>query len=156
MLVRGRLAQVAVPEVLFRAPASLEVARFIGWRNELPARIDEDGSLCIRDWRAPGPWHAGPGEAALPGPVAVSFGARGARLLAPSRGQGPLVEITALKHDPHGTTAEYRLEGSSHGGEVAVDADAAPAVGATAALEVLPSRARVYAVPEAPDNHDRT
>jgi len=37
ILLEGRLAQVAPPEVLFRAPNSLAVARFLGYNNELPS-----------------------------------------------------------------------------------------------------------------------
>jgi len=36
IVMEGGLAQLAPPEEIFRAPATLEVARFLGYRNELP------------------------------------------------------------------------------------------------------------------------
>jgi ABC-type sugar transport system ATPase subunit len=36
ILLNGELAQVGPPERLFRSPSSLSVARFLGYRNELP------------------------------------------------------------------------------------------------------------------------
>ena len=39
VLLEGRLAQVATPEILFRYPASVAVARFLGIPNAVPGRI---------------------------------------------------------------------------------------------------------------------
>ena len=39
VLLQGRLVQVAAPDVLFRHPASLAVARFLGIPNAVPGRV---------------------------------------------------------------------------------------------------------------------
>ncbi|TVP45867.1 MAG: ABC transporter ATP-binding protein [Gemmatimonadales bacterium] len=54
IVMDGGIAQLATPAELFRAPASLAVARFLGYRNELPVR------------RSGGAWvSAAPGGAAV-------------------------------------------------------------------------------------------
>lgn len=46
VLLSGRLAQVATPAELFSRPATLAVARFLGFANEIPGSVSEEG--CFR------------------------------------------------------------------------------------------------------------
>ncbi|CAN5726463.1 hypothetical protein BH23GEM11_BH23GEM11_04310 [soil metagenome] len=39
IVMDGGIAQLATPAALFRAPATLQVARFLGYRSELPVRL---------------------------------------------------------------------------------------------------------------------
>ena len=41
----GRLEQMDTPEDLYRRPRNVEVARFLGFRNLLPGRLDEKGRV---------------------------------------------------------------------------------------------------------------
>ena len=165
VLTDGRTAQVDVPEVLFRNPGSLSVARFIGWRNELPAYVDGNGTIRVGPWTVARPNPSGLREDAPSGVVTLCFGAHGARLENPQSSEGPLVRVTAVRHDPHGVTVEYRVDDtlyldsqsvehreartiarhrSTPEGELEVDAEGAPQVGDTVSLEIFPSRARIF------------
>lgn len=156
VLIDGRLAQVAPPDVLFQRPASLEVARFIGWRNELPAELASDGTVRVgtQTWTRPGDGS----PVCPPGAVTLTFGAHGARLRAPASDGGVPIRVTALRHDPYGVTVEYQLEGAaarpngrSPGGEVTVDPGKVPEVGSLASLVVTPSLVRIFPVTSRPD-----
>jgi ABC-type sugar transport system ATPase subunit len=151
VLIDGRLAQVDTPDALFQRPSSLPVARFIGWRNELPAEVAPDGSVRVGRCAILRRWAGDGDEPYPPGAATLSFGANGAHLRDAGAGTGVPVRVTALLHDPYGVTAEYRLETSSGvidelacSGEVTVDASEAPQVGSLASLEVEPSRARIF------------
>ena len=69
----GRLEQMDTPEDLYRRPRNVAVARFLGFRNLLPGRLDEKGRVeteigplerSIETWTAPG--IAGGDTAAVP------------------------------------------------------------------------------------------
>ena len=151
VLIGGCLAQVGRPDALFRRPATLEVARFIGWRNELPATVAADGSVQVGRYTVVGTHTPGGEESPPCGPVTLSFGANGARLRGAEMETSVPVRVTALRHDPYGVTAEYQLDSSAGvspegtcSGELAVDASEAPEVGSLAWLEVAPSRIRIF------------
>jgi iron(III) transport system ATP-binding protein len=46
VLIAGRLIQTAAPAVLYRAPANLDVARFVGEAVVLPGRADAGAVIC--------------------------------------------------------------------------------------------------------------
>jgi len=77
IVMDGGIAQLATPAELFRAPASLAVARFLGYRNEVPVR------------RSGGVWVS----TALGGADGAELRLDGARVAA--RGAGADVERTA-------------------------------------------------------------
>jgi iron(III) transport system ATP-binding protein len=70
----GRIAQVGTATEIYRRPATLFVADFIGRVNTLPARRDADGALRLGDWRVPPEALAAPvvGESAGPAEVGGS------------------------------------------------------------------------------------
>jgi len=45
VLLEGRLVEIAPPVELFHRPPSLQIARFLGFRNEFPGRVEADGSF---------------------------------------------------------------------------------------------------------------
>lgn len=132
VLLDRRLAQVAPPEQLFRAPASLAVARFLGFPNQLPGRARADGSV---DWLL-GVLH--PPRPAPPGPVVLVFRPDA---LAVAAG-GVEGRVVGVLHRAERTTARVRVEGAEL--EVAMPRDEPAAVGDRVALRADPSRILVF------------
>jgi putative spermidine/putrescine transport system ATP-binding protein len=127
VILEGRLAQVASPQVLFRRPATAAVARFLGLPNELEGWQAEDGKL-ILEAPPPGrlPIHLDPGPeapvASDAGPdaeglppegnlrVRIVFGAEAGRLAARGAGGIP-ARVEEVRHSPEGAVALVTLLG---------------------------------------------
>lgn len=85
VMVEGRFAQVAAPEVLYRAPASADVARFIGTAALVPAIVTAaTGRQCVVDVlgqdvraEAPSEFRTGADALAVIRPEAVHVGGTG-------------------------------------------------------------------------------
>jgi len=121
VLLDGSLAQVASPRTLFRQPASVAVARFLGLPNELPGRLGPDGSLVLAGWRveeasltkdgdgepSSGVRAAGPGDPA-DREVTVVFGADAGRVL-PAGAGGLPAQVLEVRHHPEGAVAQVAL-----------------------------------------------
>lgn len=127
VLLGGRLAQVAPPGELFRRPASLAVARFLGLPNAIPGRVDEAGTF-----------RSALGVLAVDGAVApgaaVAVGSAAAFRLDPA---GPVHAIVTAVHPGAGrATARVRAGGLELA--TAVDALDAPAPGTAVRLAVDP------------------
>lgn len=84
IVMDGGLAQMAPPEELFRAPATLEVARFLGYRNELSCA---SGSA-VEAWLFGEPGRDGPGPLPATGVTGVT-GAKGGEAGKAGRTDGP-------------------------------------------------------------------
>lgn len=111
VLMRGRLAQVASPQVLFRHPASAAVARFLGLPNSLPGKRSRDGSLILGDWRVSGPAGTPPTARApeVEGrPVELVFGADAGQLLPKGSGGIP-ARVEEVQHHPEGAVSRVTL-----------------------------------------------
>lgn len=146
VLVAGVLEQVGTPAQVFRRPATLEVARFIGLRNELvgmarpgrPIILGEPGSNAVGDTRPVS-------HEALP--VSLVFGVEGGRVV-PEGGGGSCsaelipARVESVLHAPEGVTARLA---TSHGTvEVRVDASEVPAYGSAVQLQLRPGEAHVF------------
>jgi ABC-type Fe3+/spermidine/putrescine transport system ATPase subunit len=154
VLVAGRLEQVGTPEEVFRRPATLEVARFIGLRNELVGMARPGGPVVLGDTRVTLPLSArsdavgatGAG-ACEPVPASLVFGVEGGRLVPESCAAAcPVDRIPALVdsviHAPEGVTARLTTD---HGPvEVRVEAGEVPVPGAAVQLQVRPGEAHVF------------
>ncbi len=85
----GRLAQVAPPAVLFRHPASLEVARFLKIPNQVAGRVAAGRFQSpLGEWSSPGPIRDGP--------VVAVFGVDALRI----GDDGVECRVVALQHGP--------------------------------------------------------
>jgi ABC-type Fe3+/spermidine/putrescine transport system ATPase subunit len=131
VLVDRRIAQVAPPAVLFRRPASLAVARFLGVPNEVAGTVDGRGLF-----HSPlGALAAGPGAPPVGAAVAVCP-VEALRAVPPHEAppDAPRARVVAVRHRAHRTTVLLRAGG------VALEAPASPveppAVGAELAVLV--------------------
>lgn len=114
ILSRGRLAQLAPPAQLFRAPASPEVARFVGLGNHLEGRVDARGCIPLPGGQSLStPLAPGSRARALFGPHGVRISAAGA---APSptppdaAPPPPTLEGRVVEVRPHPTGSRIVLE----------------------------------------------
>jgi len=162
VLVAGRLAQVDAPDRLFRAPATLAVARFLGLPNELtgvrtgPGGVRVGGVVFELPTAPDGVWAAPPGEGAT---VTLVFGPDGAHLdscvgaatnAVSKETEGPAalpVRVTGVDHRPGGARARVRTEDGAIL-TVGVDAWAPPSPGARGRLVLDPGR--IHAFPAEP------
>ncbi|MFN2398162.1 MAG: ABC transporter ATP-binding protein [Gemmatimonadaceae bacterium] len=117
VLLDGEIAQVALPAAVFARPATLGVARFLGIFQEVPGRVQADGSvtcaLGVVSSRTPIPTGR---------PVTVTFRAESLDVAVPdrsaeARNRTPAT-VVGMRHRARGTTVVLRLEGDSHGGEL--------------------------------------
>lgn len=99
VLLDGRLAQIDTPEGLFRRPATLPVARFLGLSNEVHGRVDPTGQVVLAGWRLGGPTRL---EGGARGAILV-FGRQAVHVGAPGPGRVPAT-VTRVRHDPEGIT----------------------------------------------------
>lgn len=154
VLVSGRLEQVGTPEDVFRRPATLEVARFIGLRNELVGVAHPGGPVVLGDVRLPlpasrchGTTGGQGGRSCEPVPVSVVFGVEGGRVVpAGATGACSADRISALVesvlHTPEGATARLTTD---HGPvEVRVDAADVPVAGAAVQLQLRLGEAHIF------------
>lgn len=152
VLVSGALEQVGSPGEVFRRPATLEVARFIGLRNELAGAAHADGAVFVGDARVLPPRSTSvrsgegiPTRSAGTVPVDVVFGVEGARLVPAAEvgAAGVLpARVEAAVHAPEGVTVRLTTD---HGPvEIRVDAEGVPATGSTVSLELRRDAAHVY------------
>lgn len=133
VLLERRLAQLAPPGELFRQPASLAVARFLGIPNALPGRVHGDGTFeCALGRIAPD------GAALRPGPAVAVF--RPEALAVADRG-AIRARIVEIRHRVRDTTA-IALVGETPL-EVRIDPARMPAPGAIVALELHPGSVTV-------------
>jgi putative spermidine/putrescine transport system ATP-binding protein len=127
----GRLEQLDTPENVYRQPATLFVAEFVGAMNRLPGRIGDNGEVQVLGHRLtvlnPDGHGGGTAVEALLRPEAIA-------VVADSAGPGEVIERTFLG-------SAVRLEVMLDGGQkVLVECssnDAAVAVGARVALRIL-------------------
>lgn len=138
LLLGGGLAQEGDPGALFRYPASLEVARFLGLGNEVPWSLLREG---VEEGR---PGSSRPQDADA---VAV-FGPHAARLAPVAAAHGIAVVVRGITHRPDGAVA--RVAGPCGTEiEVAVDPHDPPRPGDRARL--LVDGRRVHLFPPARD-----
>jgi ABC-type Fe3+/spermidine/putrescine transport system ATPase subunit len=123
VLADQRIAQIAPPAELFRRPASLAVARFLGFANELPGVVRGGGLL-----ESPlGVVALGAG-APRPGRVVVVCHAEALRVVpAGDAGGAARARVVALRHRADRVTAVLRVGGATV--EARVDPVEPPAVG---------------------------
>jgi ABC-type Fe3+/spermidine/putrescine transport system ATPase subunit len=101
VLLGGRLAQLAPPADLFRRPATIDVASFLGIPNVVPGTVDTAG----RFESALGT--LAPTDHPLrPGPAAAVFGANALMPAAAGAIEGTVLQ---LRHRPRETTALIRV-----------------------------------------------
>jgi ABC-type Fe3+/spermidine/putrescine transport system ATPase subunit len=92
----GEIEQIGSPREVYECPASLNVARFMGHGNILPAIVVEAGASRLLLRVIDGPVVAARGPAALQPGMAVELVVRGDSLsVDPGRGRGDGAEITA-------------------------------------------------------------
>lgn len=153
VLVSGTLEQVGSPGEVFRRPATLEVARFIGLRNELAGVARADGAVLVGDRRVLAPRSTSarsgegtPAESARSVPVDVMFGVEGARVVSTASDEcaAGLIPagVEAAVYAPEGVTIRLATD---HGPvEIRVDGEDVPARGRAVLLELRRGAAHVY------------
>jgi ABC-type sugar transport system ATPase subunit len=111
VVLDGALAQVDTPEALFRHPATVSVARFMGLPNELSGHVSPDGTLELAGWPVPEPDQKPEPESrwvrdalGQGGPVTAVFGVDGLRHVPVGSGGVP-ARIVDVLHRPSGATA---------------------------------------------------
>ncbi|MEP6688793.1 MAG: ABC transporter ATP-binding protein, partial [Gemmatimonadales bacterium] len=133
LLLDGRLAQVGSPGELFTCPATLAVARFLGWTNSVPGTITGDGHFAS-------PLGLLPLRAALgPGPGVAVFATSALRIAANGTLAARLVE---LRHRVHYTSALVALGALTL--EVALDGERPPSAGEEVRLALSPEAVSVF------------
>ncbi|MEX2471815.1 MAG: ABC transporter ATP-binding protein [Gemmatimonadota bacterium] len=154
VLVGGGLEQIGTPEEVFRRPATLQVARFIGLRNELVGEVRSGTQLVVGEvrlslpgCRSPRP-ETGMGEGPRDRlPVSLVFGVQGARLVPDGCPASYPVDriparVESVLHAPEGTTARLTTD---HGPvEVRVDTAEVPAAGTAVQLQIRLDEAHVF------------
>jgi putative spermidine/putrescine transport system ATP-binding protein len=138
LLLEARLQQIAAPAVLFRKPATLAAARFLGVADEVRGHVDDAGRFVspLGALDACGVRRGAAVAALLPGAVRVVEGGGGAPLAGAVRGH---------RHRPRGSALVVAL---AHAPDVLLEAAApaeVPAVGDVVTLALDPARVRVYA-----------
>jgi ABC-type Fe3+/spermidine/putrescine transport system ATPase subunit len=131
VLVDRRIAQVAPPSVLFRRPASLAVARFLGVPNEVAGTVDGRGLF-----HSPlGALAAGP-DAPPAGAAVGVCPVEALRAVAPHAAppDAPRARVVAVRHRAHRTTVLLRAAGAEL--EAPADPVDPPAVGSELAVLV--------------------
>jgi len=105
VLLDGRLAQLSSPSELFAHPASLRVARYLGWPTILAGTLEADGRVsCALGRVRPGRM---PLVAMAPGtPVVI---AARADALTPDPGGSLEVMVEGIRVRPTATTAQLRI-----------------------------------------------
>jgi ABC-type Fe3+/spermidine/putrescine transport system ATPase subunit len=133
VVLDGALAQVDTPEALFRHPATVSVARFMGLPNELSGHETPDGTLELAGWPVPEPDQKPEPESRMVqgalgqgGPVSAVFGVDGLRLVPVDSGGVP-ARIVNVLHRPSGATASLTF--SPRSGHVPDSAGTAGAAG---------------------------
>jgi ABC-type nitrate/sulfonate/bicarbonate transport system ATPase subunit len=160
IVMGGGIAQLAPPEALFRTPATLEVARFLGYRNELPSppgspvdalfpgeggRGNGPRSVVILP---PGSVRVAPPAAPLPGASWVRLAGRLRALAHP--GPRPLARVDVdLPGGP-----PVLLEGEAEPGSLSGAPDTPDALAPGAPVAVLVDRTRVLRFQPGPETHD--
>jgi ABC-type Fe3+/spermidine/putrescine transport system ATPase subunit len=105
VLLDGQLAQLSTPSALFAHPASLRVARYLGWPTILAGVVEADGGVscalgCVRPGRMP--------LVALAPGTPVVIAAR-ADALTPDPEGSLEVMVEGIRVRPTATTAQLRL-----------------------------------------------
>lgn len=144
VLIDRRLAQLDRPANLFARPASLDVARFLGFPNRIPGIVRADGLFecplgTVERWDPP---------SAPPGPAVGVFQPEAARL-GPQGATGRVVEV---RHRLRVTTvvvevADSRIEAVVKGRH--------PAPGDEVRVSLNPARVIVFPAPAPPQEADR-
>ncbi|MDZ7779001.1 MAG: ABC transporter ATP-binding protein [Gemmatimonadota bacterium] len=151
VLVGGTLAQVGMPEEIFRGPATLEVARFLGLPNELDGVVEKDGALRVGGVCVPRPntgWsgNLGTGPDCGRRQVRVVFGPDGAELAAvgftSNDGGACTGRVEEVVHRPDGVNVRVRTELGVV--ELGVSPDRIPAVGRDVALRLRAGSVHLY------------
>ncbi len=148
VLVEGRIAQDAEPAALFRRPASLAVARFLGVANELAGRVRADGAFeCVLGTLPAGADEVRPGPAVAVCHAAALHAAAAETTAETTSNAGPRVasggRAVALRHRAERTTAVVDVAGTRL--EVSVDQAAPPAPGAIVRVLVDPRQLTIFA-----------
>ena len=147
VLRRGVVAQDGTPRQVYREPADLEVARFVGAVVELPARLvaGPDG-MVARCALGDVPVTASAGCGDRVGPDAL----RRVLALRPEQVRpevvtpgAPLADVTAVRFHGHDVVLQLRLRDSGHELTSRTGADGVPQPGDTVALRVV-GVGRVY------------
>lgn len=152
VLVGGTLAQVGTPEEIFRRPATLEVARFLGLPNELDGVVEEDGALVVGGMRVAAPeagWRGHVGSVPECGrrEVRVVFGPDGAELVSEGTGGGSCGvcagRVEEVLHRPDGVSVRVRTDVGAV--ELGVPPDRAPEIDREVALRLRGGSLHLYA-----------
>jgi len=156
VVLDGTLVQVASPDLLFRQPATLAVARFLGLPNEMAGSIAPDGSLSLVGWKLGGKGAGGVragGRGGDGSAVTVVFGADAGHVVPRGSGCVP-ARAEDVYHHPQGATARVTLEvrlGAVASGsaevvscEVSVDPGCPPDRGTEVDVVFHPDRMHVF------------
>lgn len=136
VLIERRIAQLAPPAELFTRPASLEVARFLGFPNLIPGIVTADGLFecplgAVERWDPP---------TAPPGPAIAVFQPEAARI-GPEGARGRVLEI---RDRLRSTTAVLDVAGLR---VEAVVRGRRPAPGQPVRVSLNPARVIVFPAP---------
>lgn len=135
VLLERRIAQLASPAELFRRPASLAIARFLGIPNRVRGTVGADGIFRspLGCWSPPEPLPAGAATAVFrPDTVRVVGGPLGGTVL-------------GVRHGAHGAVARVRVGEAEL--EVAVDPLHPPPVGERCELALDAERTLIFPDP---------
>lgn len=118
VLLGGRIAQVAPPADVFATPATIDVARFLGIFQEVPGRVEADGSVMC----ALGAVSSRSGIARSSA-VTVAFRAESLDVAAiedPSANHRTWTRATVvrMRHRARGATVVVQLDGDQQGREI--------------------------------------
>ncbi len=106
----GRVAQQADPATLYRSPADLETARFVGDANVLPGKVDATSTTVAS---ALGSLQVGTGAGSVGAGAAVSVLIRPEQVHLETAGsEGVLGQVMAVRFHGHDTLTEVRVGGS--------------------------------------------
>lgn len=134
VLLDRRIAQLDSPARLFARPSSLEVARFLGFPNEVPGEMGEDGRFRCALGVLP---LSGPASA--PGPAVAVFRPEAVLLRPDGEGCG---RVLGVRHRARHATAVVGLAGLEL--EAPADSLAPPAPGDSVAVRLDASRVLVF------------
>ena len=140
VLLERTLAQVAAPAELFTRPATLAVARFLGFPNELPAFVEHGVARCALGTT--------PVRHGTVGGRAILVCRPDAVRLAPDGYDNAVPAVVAeMRHGPLRSTARVRVAGLETPLELLVDPAAALTAGRAVRVRLEPSMVSVFPAP---------
>ncbi|GAC1647399.1 MAG: ABC transporter ATP-binding protein [Gemmatimonadaceae bacterium] len=112
VLLDGHVAQLAAPAEVFSRPATLSVARFLGFYQQVPGHVRADGDVECVLGVLPGALKSG----GVPATSRVVVVVRAERLrVRPAREGNGIAQVVALRQRARGTTALVRIDNGHDG-----------------------------------------